>query len=174
MTAAGVAHPRGRLHRVLLGTPGSISGTVYGTIVVMGAITAGAEGTGEPWRLAAIVSATVLVLWLAHVYADGLGESIGRGRRLDRAELQSVARRELAIPLAAVAPTAAHVLGALGVLRESRAIWLALGVGLVTLAVQGMRYARLEHLGRRGTATSVAVSLGLGLVIVALKALVAH
>jgi hypothetical protein len=174
VATAGAAHAQGRLRRLLLGTPGSISGTVYGTIVVMGAITAGAEAAGEPWRLAAIVSATVLVLWLAHVYADGLGESIGRGRRLDRAELLSVARRELAIPLAAVGPTTALLLGALGVFGESRAIWLALGVGLATLAVQGMRYARLEHLGRRGTAVSVSVSLALGLVIVALKALVAH
>ena len=84
---------------------------------------------------------TVLVLWIAHVYAHTLAESLERGRRLDRAELVSVARRELAIPAAAVAPVAALVLAALGVLGEQTAVWLALGIGVVTLSVQGARYA---------------------------------
>jgi hypothetical protein len=164
----------GRLRRVVLGTPSSIAGTVYGTVGVMGAITAGSHGGPELWPLAAAVAATVLVLWLAHVYAHGLGEAIGRGRRLDRAELVSVARRELAIPLAAVAPIAALMLGGLGLLKDATAVWLALAIGLGTLAVQGARYAGLEGLGGRGTVTSVVLNLTLGLVIVALKALVSH
>jgi hypothetical protein len=158
----------------VLGTPGSIAGTVYGTVVVMGAITAGSHDAPEPWSLAAVVSATVIVLWLAHVYAHGLGEAIGRGRRLDRAELLSVARRELAIPLAGVAPVGALALGGLGLFKEVTAVWLALAIGLATLAVQGARYAGLEKLGGRGTVTSVVLNLTLGLVIVGLKALVSH
>jgi hypothetical protein len=173
-TAPRELRAQGRLGRILLGTPSSIAGTVYGTIVVMGAVTAGSHDAGEPWALAGIVVSTVIVLWIAHVYAHGLGESIGRGRRLDRAELFSVARRELAIPLAAVAPTASLVLGGLGVMRDTSAVWLALLIGLATLTVQGVRYARVERLGALGTATSVGLNLGLGLVIVGLKVLVAH
>ncbi len=151
-----------------------IAGTVYGTIVVMATIAAGGKGEVDAWRLAVIVVATVVVLWFAHVYAHGLGESIELGRRLDRAELAAVARREVAIVLAAVAPVTALVLGATGVIRESRAIWLALVIGLLALAVQGVRYARVERLGRIGTLISVSLNLGLGLVIVGLKALLAH
>ena len=157
---------------MVLGTADSIAGTVYGTIVVMGAITAGAGS--DPWRLAAVVAATVLVLWLAHVYAHGLGEAIGRGRRLDREEFLSVARRELAIPLAAFAPIAALVLGAVGLLEHATAAWVALGIGLATLAVQGYRYARLERFGRGGIVKSVAINVALGLFIVALKVAFAH
>jgi hypothetical protein len=174
VTVLDIPTKRGRLRHVVLGSPDTIAGTVYGTIVVMGAITAGAEGAGDPWRLAVIVLATVLVLWVAHVYAHGLGEAIARGRRLDREEFVSVARRELAIPLAAVAPTAALALGGLGILRESRAVWLALIVGLATLVVQGLRYAGLEGLRLTATAVSVGLNLALGLVIVALKVFVAH
>lgn len=173
MTELTVVRRRG-LREIVLGTPSSIAQTVYGTIVVMGAITAGSGSAREPWALAGIVVTTVVVLWLAHVYAHGLGEAIARGRRLDRAELVSVARREFAIPLAAVAPTAALVLGGIGLLRESTAVWLALTIGLVTLGVQGLRYAGLEGLGARETATSVVVNVSLGLAIVLLKALVAH
>ena len=140
----------------------------------MGSITAGAMGTTDPWRLAVVVSTTVLVLWIAHVYAHGVGESIARGRRLDRPELVSVARRELAIPLAAVAPVAALAAGGIGLLGYASAGWVALAIGLVTLAVQGLRFAQLEGLGRLATATSVGVNLALGLAIVVLKALVAH
>jgi hypothetical protein len=160
--------------RVLFGTRDRIAGTVYGTIVAMGAITAGAGARTEPFRLAGVVVATVLVLWIAHVYSHSLAESINQGRKLDRAEFLSVARRELALPLAAVGPVAALLLGGLGVIRDSRAVWLAIAFGVATLAVEGLRYARLEHVGRRGTVTAVAVNVSLGLAIVALKVAVSH
>ena len=140
----------------------------------MGAIVAGTHGVENLWRLDSIVAGPVVVLWLAHVYAHGLGESIQLGRRLDRAEFTSVARREFAIPLAAVTPVIAIALGAAGVFREPTAVWLALGIGLFTLAVQGFRYAKLEELTRWGAVVSVAVNLGLGLFIVALKVVVGH
>ena len=81
---------------------------------------------------------------------------------------------ELAIPLAAVAPTAALALGAFGLFADGTALWLAMAIGLVTLGVQGARYSALEGLGRLGTVESIGLNLAFGLVIVALKALVAH
>jgi hypothetical protein len=165
---------RSRAGDVLFGVHGSIAGTTYGSIVVMATLAAGAGPELSAWRLAVIVATSVVVLWIAHVYSHGLAESIETGHRLDSRELAAVMRRELAIPLAAVGPVAALVLGALGVLRESTAGWLAVGIGLATLGVQGVRYARVERLGRLGTLVAVALNLAIGLVIVALKALVAH
>ncbi len=140
----------------------------------MGAIVAGAHGVENLWRLDLVVGGTVVVLWLAHVYAHGLGESIQLERRLDRGEFASVARRELAIPLAAVLPVIVIGLGAADVIRKPTAVWLALAIGLVTLAAQGYRYARLEELSRWEMVVSVALNLGLGLAIVALKVVVGH
>ena len=156
------------------GAAARVAGTVYGTIVVMATVSAGSKGDTGLWRLAVIVVATVVVLWLAHVYAHGLAESIESDRRLDGAELVAIAQRELPIVLAAVVPVAALVLGAAGVIRESRAIWLALALGLLALAFQGLRYARVERLEALGTCVAVGVNLALGLVIVGLKALLAH
>ena len=165
----------GRAKRLLFGSAGGMAGTIYGTIVVMATVTAGSQGEDtDAWRLAVAAGVTVLVLWVAHIYSHALAESLERRRRLDRAELGAVARRELAIPAAAVAPIAMLVLAALGVLREQTAVWLALGVGVGTLAVQGARYATLEQLGRTGTLVAIALNLFLGLVIVGLKALLAH
>jgi hypothetical protein len=165
----------GRAKRLLFGSAGGIAGTVYGTIVVMATVAVGSHGEDtDAWRLAVVVGVTVLVLWVAHVYSHALAESLERRRRLDRGELGSVARRELAIPAAAVVPIAALVLAAVGVLREQTAVWLALGVGVATLAVQGARYATVEQLGRAGTLAAIALNLILGLVIVGLEASVAH
>jgi hypothetical protein len=161
--------------RVVFGSRKTIAGTVYGTIVVLTVLAAAGKAfEHDLWRLVALVVVTVLVLWLAHVYSDGLGESLQLDRRLDAAELGAIARRELAIPLAAVAPTALLVLGAVGVLRGRTAVWLAVGIGVATLGLQGLRYALLERLGRVGTLVSVAVNVALGLAIVAVKVLVVH
>jgi hypothetical protein len=94
-----------------------------------------ALGTRE--RIAGIVSASVLILWIAHAYAHALGESMRLGRRLTRAELTTITGRELAIPLASVLPLAMLALGALRLVRDVTAIWLALAIGVATLAVQG-------------------------------------
>ena len=83
------AQGRGRL---VFGSRRSIAGTVYGTIVVLAALAAGGKAfEHDLWHLAAIVVVTVLVLWIAHVYAHGLGESLEAGRRLDVAELGAIA-----------------------------------------------------------------------------------
>jgi len=156
-------------------SPQRIAGTVYGTIVVMGALAAGAHGgTVRSRELAGIVAGTAIVLWIAHVYSHSLAETISRGRRLDRAELTSVARREIGMLLAAVAPVGALVLGALGILQDSTAAWLAMGFGLAALVAAGVMYATVERLGLVASALTIAVNLGLGLVIVGLKAGLGH
>jgi hypothetical protein len=165
----------GVLTQLVFGSRRTIAGTVYGTIVVLAALAAGGKAfQNDLWHLIALVDVTVLVLWIAHVYSHGLGESLQLGRRLDAAELGAIAGRELAIPLSAVAPTAILVLGALGVFKGTTAIWLADGICVLALAVQGLRYALLERLTTVGTLISVALNLALGLTIVGLKVLVSH
>jgi hypothetical protein len=164
-----------RLARLVFGSRSTIAGTVYGTIVVLAALSAGGKAfEHQLWHLAAIVVTTVLVLWIAHVYSHGLGESLELGRRLDAKELGAIAWRELAIPLAAVGPTAMIALGAVGFFAGRTAVWLAVGVCVATLTTQGLRYALLERLGRLGTLVSVSLNLALGLAIVGLKVVVAH
>jgi hypothetical protein len=166
---------RGWGRRLVVGSPETIAGTVYGTIVVMAALAAGARSFGDDlWRFAAIVVSTALVFWVAHVYAHGLAESIARRGRLGVSGLVDIARRELSIALAVVLPTSALVLGALDVLDDAAAVWLALAVGVTTLAIQGFRYADAEQLGPTGTALAVAVNLALGLSMIAVKVVLAH
>ena len=165
----------GGLRELLAGTPETIAGTVYGTIIVMATLVAGAPAFKDDlWHLFAIVVVTTLVFWAAHIYAHGLGESLQLGRRITRSELAHIAHRERAMGLAVVLPAVALVLGALGVIGGSFSIWLALGLGVAALAVQGVRYARLERLSALGTTVLVSLNLGLGLALVLLKVIVVH
>ena len=51
------------------------------------------------------------------------------------------------------------MLGAVDLIEGRTAVWLAIAAGVVTLAVQGLRYARVERLGAAGTLLSVSANL---------------
>jgi hypothetical protein len=152
-----------------------VSGYTYGTIIVVSVIVAGARayphGAGH---VAALVAVTACVFWLAHVYAHALGHSVAHDQRISWAELGFIARREAAIIEAAVVPVGALMLGTLGVLKTATSLWLAIGLGLAALVVQAVRYARIEQLGLFATGVVVAINIGLGLALVALKLFVMH
>jgi hypothetical protein len=168
------ARPHHPIAHLVFGVGGGIAGTVYGTVVVMATLTAAYATEKDPWQLAVLVFSTALVLWIAHLYAHGLAESITKNRRLRRGDVKSIAYRELGILLAALPPVAMLILGAVDLLSWDTSVWLALGVGLLILAVEGLRYARLEHLGLGATLVSVGGNLALGLLVVALKVGLQH
>jgi hypothetical protein len=120
------------------------------------------------------VASTAVVLWIAHLYTHALSESISERLPLRFSRLRTLARRELGILFAAVPPSIALTLGAAGLFDETASIWLALVVGLVTLALEGARYARIERLGGTGTVVAVAANFGLGILVVVLKVSVLH
>ena len=160
---------------VLVGREGRIGSTVYGTLLVLTALTASyAAERHHPWKLIELVLTVVLLFWVAYVYAHALSESIESRSRLNRARLASIANRELGVVLAAVAPILALLLGAAGLIRESAAIWVAIGVGLGTLSAEGMRYARITRLSRAGTAGILVINLVFGLCVVVLKVIFIH
>ena len=160
--------------RLLGGGNRAIAATVYGTVLAMAALGAGAVEHLSPDALIVLVATTSTVIWVGHVYAHTLGESIERGHRLDWAELGAIGGRELPILGAALAPTAVLLLGVFGVIEETPDIWLAFGLGFAALAVQGARYARVERLGPGGTIAVIAANLALGGLVVMLKVLISH
>ena len=82
------------LRHALSGSRDRIAGTIYGTILVMAVLAAGADnGTIDAWELDVLMISTVLVLWLAHVYAHAIAESITSGVPLQRRAVTGIARR---------------------------------------------------------------------------------
>lgn len=164
-----------RAGHLVFGIDDRIAGTVFGTIAAMATVAAyGRAFQHNPWRVEELVASTAVVLWIGHVYAHGLSESIAERRPLRPAGFWFVARRELGILFAAIPPSIALFLGGVGVLDEPASIWLALALGLGILAVEGVRYARIEGLRSMGTFVAVSVNVGLGLLVVLLKVTVLH
>jgi hypothetical protein len=152
-----------------------LGGFIYGTILVLAVVVAGARayphGAGH---VAGLVAVTSLVFWAAHLYAHWLAEGVAKDEPLPVSVLRQVAKRERGILEAAVPPVIALLLGALGLYSARTAVWLALGLGLAVLVVEGLAFAHVERLGRLGTLLVVAANLGLGLALVGFKLLVSH
>ena len=164
-----------RLKHLVVGDRQTIAGTVYGTIIVMSVIAAGAHAyEHQLWRLVVLAGGSAVVLWLAHVYSHALGESLSLGRRITLDEVTSIARREFAVIAAAIIPLVAVALGATGIVEHRTAVQLALWLGVAVLAAQGIRYARLEHLRPGATLVTIGLNLAIGLALVALEVLIAH
>lgn len=160
---------------VVVGIDEGIAGTVFGTIAAMATVTAyGKAFPDSPWKLEELVVSTAIVLWIAHIYAHGLSESISEQRPLRPGVLVALGKRERGIILAAVPPTVVLTLGTVGLISEKTSIWLALGVGLATLAVEGWRYAELERLRAPSRLVAVAANVALGLLVVFLKVVILH
>jgi hypothetical protein len=152
-----------------------LGGFVYGTIVVLSVLVAGVRAyPHDAGRIAALVVATSIVFWIAHVYAHGISRSIAHDDGLSLADLRQIARHEGSIVEASLPPVAALLLAVVGVLSTSTAVWIAFGLGLVVLFVEGLVVARVERFGAVGTVAIVSANLVLGLALVALKLVLNH
>jgi hypothetical protein len=152
-----------------------LAGVIYGTIVALSVVVAGAKAYPDgPGHVAALVAITSGVFWLAHVYSFSLAESVAHEEHLSFEEVRKIARREASLVGAAVPLVAVLLLGELGVFDAATAFWIALALGLIVLATQGVVFARIERLGPLATITVVTLNVGLGLLLVGLKILVSH
>jgi len=152
-----------------------LGGYIYGTIVVLATVVAGAEayrnGAGH---IGVLVVMTTVVFWIAHVYAHAVAHSVSAGQRISGHELLQIARRESSIIEAAVLPVLVLLLGKLDLISVHTAVWLAIGCGLAVLVAQGIRYSRAVGSGPLATLTIAGANLAMGLLIVAMKLIVSH
>lgn len=154
--------------------PSDYAGAIYGSLLAASAVAGTSPGREppSPGELIVLLLATGVVFWLAHVYAALVGErSAGL---LSSMEFRAAARREWPILQAALPPAAAAGIGALLGLSDAGAAWLALVVALGAQLGWALYVAARAGATRRGMVASGVVYLGLGLLIVLLKAALSH
>lgn len=155
--------------------PSDYAGAIYGSLLAASVV----AGTGpgkqppRPIQLIILLLATGFVFWMAHVYAQILGDR-AVGRNLSRNEIRSAAAREWPIVQAAVPPAAAAGLGWLIGLSDAGAAWLALIVAVAAQVGWAVYVAVKAGVSRGGLIVSVIVYLTLGVLIVVLKAVLSH
>lgn len=147
---------------------------VYALILVAGIIvTAGMQGESS-WAIFWIVVGTVVVFWLAHIYAGTLAHLNGGGHH--RLELgpafRAAVRRSSGLLIGAAVPAAILLLGATRAIDDENALWVALWAEVAALAVLGY-FAFLK----RGAAVPIRILGALttalfGLAMIGLKAII--
>ena len=162
-----------RLRHWLFDRGDNLAGGIYGTILVT-SIVAAADTSTTIWRSLGIVEITMVVFWLAHVYAGALAWSIDSDEPFSRSEVRRVAGREWPLLQAAIVPSIVLLAGCIGLIGTGLAYRLAIGYGVAALIWWGLLFARKESLGRGATIAVVVVNASFGLVIVVLKEFVSH
>lgn len=151
------------------------AGAVYGSLLA-GSVVAGTSPGKSPspaLALMVVLLATGLVFWLAHVYALIVGDHV-RGGSKGWAEIRAVGRAEWPLVKAAVPPAAVAGAGWLAGLADGTTAWLCLLVAVLGQMGWAMVAAARIGASARYIVTSGMVNLLLGLIIMALKAVVAH
>jgi hypothetical protein len=154
----------------LFRTPES-AGAIYGTIAAM-AVIAGTAKTTEHGEALGLTIATLLVFWLAHVYAHALAHHLRGAKRLDWSAVTAAMAEEWALLQGPIPLLVLLALGELGVLEERLAVRLALWLGVVELVTWGILYARRQRWSWLTALTAGAVNGLFGLIIVILEVVV--
>ncbi|MCU1513203.1 MAG: hypothetical protein JWO10_293 [Microbacteriaceae bacterium] len=165
MTADVHSPSRIQALRERLATPQAI----YGTLLVSAII--GSASDEDPDRLVLeLALRTTIVFWIAHVFADGLAH-YGRGGdgMSASASLRYGLRHGAGLLYAGIIPCLCLLLGALGLLEEYFAYYLALAIPVVLLGSLGW-----VTLANRGSSWPVrlagaAVTALLGIVVILIK-----
>jgi hypothetical protein len=154
---------------------GDPSRAVYGTIVVL-AVIAGIStdpDVGAGYVLA-VALVTSVVFWAAHVYSGVLAQRMVRADGPLLAAVGRTAREEWPLVEAVLPPAVPLVLGAVGVLEHDTAVTVAIVVGLAELFGWGIAVGRAMGLAVPLILLTGAVNVGLGGLMVVLKALLHH
>jgi hypothetical protein len=150
-----------RLWHWLFDQGDNLAGGIYGTILVT-SVVAAAYSSDAIWQSLGIVEVTVVVFWLAHVYAHALAWSLESNVQFSRRGLRGIARKEWPLLQAAVVPTIALLAGGVGLIRTQSAYWIAIGYGVAALVWWGLLVSRKEHLSRRATCAVVLANASFG------------
>jgi hypothetical protein len=164
--SATAGTPRSRRLAVIAANP---RGAIYGTIVATAVIAATAGHEPPAFILAATVT-TLLVYWLAHVYADVLDHGL-RQAGSDLKVVPAIMGRELSMLAAPALSILFLLLGALGLLDEGLAVRLALWSGMAQLVGWGIDVGRRSGKSGPGALLAGLVNGAFGVVIVVLEAL---
>jgi hypothetical protein len=153
--------------------PANASRAIYGQILVTSLVGALSEDSDiDAEYILVSVVATMLVFWLAHVYAEAMSRGLEAGRHLGWAEIRGLAAAEWPLVQAAFPTAIVLALGAIGVLSTETAVDIAIAVGVVALFSWGLAIGRASGSSWAAALFGAVISAGFGLVVVGLKGLV--
>jgi hypothetical protein len=151
-----------------------VSAASYGTVLVLTALAvldADNVASGVGWEL---VTGVGVATWLAHLYAEVVGDHLRHRAAHDRSEITKAMADGLPILLAAVAPAVVLLLGRLDVLSPRVALWAAVLVAIVQLVGVGAFVGRSVSSDSSRAWMYAAVTAMFGVAAVTVKLVLGH
>jgi hypothetical protein len=150
----------------------NVAASVYGTVLVSSVIVGLDEAEESTGSMIAIVVVTGVVFALAHGWSNAIGRSAELGQPLRLEVLKQSITQEWPMAQAVGPSVVALVLAGVGVYSTNTGLWAAIIANIVLLFAWGAVLSELAN----GTPVQIVVggleTSTLGLVLVALKALV--
>ena len=151
---------------------------VYGLILVSGLIAASGSAGAPAWKTLVFTAVTVLVFWIAHVYAGAVamhGSPSAAGTPVSiREAARSAVRKSRGLLAATLAPAAALMFGAVGLIGDVAPTWTAMWVCVSVLAVLGYVAYRRKGAPMWVRLIGAVSTASFGIVIIIAKAVVTH
>jgi len=143
-------------------------------LVVSGSVIAAAAGQQPPLLALCVgIVGSVVVYWLAGVYAATLASGIRSGQRIFRGALQ-IAGRSWPVPASSFLPVSALIIASALGADIGAAATIALLVSIAVLFAYGYLAGRAAGLSRSGRLWSALVGAALGVGLLVLKGVVGH
>lgn len=148
---------------------------IYGLILVSGMIVVSGSLVGTSVNAFLTVAVTVVVFYVAHVYAGTLGRlAISDGRAGLRASLRASARQSAGMLLASLVPLLILLLGTTDLVDDQTSLWAALIVNTLLLGALGWIAVARWSTHWLPRIISAVVTAAFGGILIILKAFVHH
>src|SRR5437879_4506932 len=121
----------------------NVAGAIYGQVLASSEVAAlSLDKELDSAEILGALAVTMLVFWLAHVYAHTISDRLTAERLPAARELRAAMAREWPMVQAAAPAAVALGLGAVGVYSTRTAVLVALGLGVLNLFLWGVAIAR--------------------------------
>lgn len=151
-----------------------VTAASYGTVLVLASLVViqpDEVGSGLGWEL---VTGVGLATWVAHLFAEVVGDHLRHTAALGRTEITRAMRDGFPILLATVLPAVVLLLGRLDVFAHRLALWASVAVAVVQLAGVGAFVGFVVSDHRDGAWRFAGMTAMLGVTVVAVKVVLGH
>jgi hypothetical protein len=151
---------------------GNFAAAVYGSILAAGVVASLDVGDVGPGAMTASLGGTMLVFWLAHVWAEAISDRMHDPRPYTWRRARAVAAWHWPMVQASAGPLAALALAEIGVWSLDTGVAVALSISIAQLVGWGIAVGRRTFAHWPAALLSGAVDGLLGVLLVVLKTLV--
>lgn len=149
--------------------------SIYGLILVSGMIVVSNSVVGTSINALATVAVTVVVFFLAHVYAGTLARLAADEAHGDFAiSIRAAAHESRGLLVVALLPLVVLGFGVTRVIDDEAAIWTALAIDVIALGVLGWLAVARWNTNVWARLGSALITAAFGVIVMALKVLIHH